>query len=243
VGGSGGASSGGASSGGGGAGGADSTDVLVFSRTAGYRHAAIPAGLAALEQLAQEQGWQLTSTEDPAVFTDAALEPFDVAVFLLTTGDVLAPEQEAAFERFIRSGKGYVGVHSASDTEYDWPFYGELVGAYFAGHGAVQTATVWVEDSGHPATQGLVSPWVRSDEWYGFDQNPRSTVSVLLTIDETSFDPGAGAMGSDHPIAWCHEFDGGRAFYTALGHTEESYAEAAFLSHLEGGIEWAAGGR
>jgi len=242
--GSGGASSGGASWDGaslGGSGGAEGIDVLVFSRTVEYRHAAIPNGIDALQSLADARGWNVEATEAPSVFTDAGLAEFEVVVFLLTTGDVLAASEQAAFERFIRAGHGFVGVHSASDTEYDWPWYGELVGAYFAGHDVVQEATVIVESAEHPATRSLPSPWRRRDEWYGFDRNPRSTVAVLLTLDESSFTPGAGAMGADHPIAWAHEYDGGRALYTALGHTAESYTEPAFLSHLAGAVEWAAG--
>jgi type 1 glutamine amidotransferase len=214
--------------------------VLVFSRTTGYRHASIEDGTKALSRLALERGWHLESTEDPTKFTDAGLSRFDVVVFLSTTGDVLDPSQERAFERFIQTGKGYVGVHAASDTEYDWPWYGGLVGAYFRAHPAVQAADVYVE-SGHPTTQGLPAPWTRTDEWYAFDENPRGKVEVLLTVDESSYDPGQGTMGDDHPIAWLHEYDGGRAFYTALGHTRESYAEPAFVEHLAAAIEWAAG--
>lgn len=215
-------------------------EVLLFSRTALYRHAAIPVAIDALEGAAAERGWTIVATEDPATFDDGGLAEFDVVVFLMTTGDVLSADQEAAFERFIRSGRGYVGVHSASDTEYDWPWYGQLVGAYFLGHGDIQAATVHVDAEGHPALADVPDPWVRTDEWYGFQTNPRDQVDVLLEVDETSFVAGAGAMGEDHPIAWCHDFDGGRSFYTALGHTTESYADATFLAHLLRGIEWAA---
>lgn len=214
--------------------------VLLFSRTAEYRHEAIPVAIDALESVGDQRGWTVVATEDAATFDDVGLADFDVVVFLMTTGDVLSADQEAAFERFIRSGKGYVGVHSASDTEYDWPWYGQLVGAYFLGHGDIQAATVHVEAEGHPAHAEVPNPWTRTDEWYGFQTNPRDQVDVLLQVDETSFVAGAGAMGEDHPIAWCHEFDGGRSFYTALGHTAESYAESSFLAHLSRGIEWAA---
>jgi len=165
-----------------------------------------------------------------------------VVVFLSTTGDVLDERQQAAFERFIRAGKGFVGVHSATDTEYEWAWYGGLVGAYFKAHPAIQSASMVVENASHPATSHLSSPWTRTDEWYGFRVNPRAKVNVLLSLDEQTYDPGEGAMDGDHPIAWFHEYDGGRAFYTALGHTRESYAEPDFLAHLEGGIEWASGG-
>jgi len=246
---SGGATAGGTSSGGATAGGTSSggsaddgeVDVLVFSRTVEYRHASIEDGVAALQTLADQRGWALSATEDAAMFAADTLAAFDVVVFLSTTGDVLDAAQQTAFEDFIRSGKGYVGVHAASDTEYDWPWYGELVGAYFSAHPDIQQASVLVEDTEHPATVGLGSPWIRTDEWYGFDQNPRGAVSVLLTVDESSYDAGEGSLGDDHPIAWYHEYDGGRSFYTALGHTPESYIEPSFLDHLAGGIEWATG--
>jgi type 1 glutamine amidotransferase len=217
---------------------------LVFSRTAGFRHTSIESGIDALRRLADQHGWQITATEDPTTFTDAGLATFDVMLFLSTTGEVLDETQQAAMERFIRTGHGYVGVHAASDTEYEWPWYGALVGAYFLGHPPVQTASILVEpDTIHPAVLGLVSPWRRTDEWYAFQANPRDRVHVLLHLDETSYDAGDTAMGEDHPIAWYHEYDGGRAFYTALGHTDESYQESLFLAHLAGGIEWAIGTR
>ena len=220
--------------------GSPPASVLVFSRTNGYRHASIEDGVAARTRLATERRWHLESTEDSAAFTDESLASFDVVVFLSTTGDVLDAAQQGAFERFIQSGKGFVGVHAASDTEYDWPWYGALVGAYFRTHPAVQSASLRPEGS-HPAIEGVPTPWTRVDEWYAFQTNPRSKVQVLLTLDESSYEPGEGAMGADHPAAWLHSYDGGRAFYTALGHTPESYAEELFLQHLTHAIEWAAG--
>lgn len=164
-----------------------------------------------------------------------------MVVFLSTSGDVLDASQEAALERFVRAGNGWVGIHSASDTEYSWPFYGGLVGAYFREHPVIQEALVRVETNSHPATAALPSEFRRTDEWYAFATNPRPNVTVLLTLDETTYAPATSAMGADHPIAWFHAYEGGRAFYTALGHTRESYAEANFLAHVAGGIEWAAG--
>jgi len=213
--------------------------ILVFSKTAGFRHASIPDAVAAVQRLGADSGFGVDATEDAAVFTDAALAPYDAVVFLLTTGDVLDEAEQAAFERYVRSGRGFVGVHSASDTEYGWPFYGELVGAPFAGHPAVQSATVRVVDRVHPATRTLPASWPRVDEWYNFAFNPRPKVQVLATLDESTY--SGGAMGADHPIAWCRFVFGGRSFYTALGHTSESYAEPLFLAHLLGGIQFAAG--
>jgi len=213
--------------------------VLVFSRTAGYRHDSISAGVQALTELGRQRGWSVTATEDAGRFTDAGLADFGAVIFLSTTGDVLNDEQQAAFERFIRQGRGFVGIHAASDTEYEWPWYGQLVGAYFREHPPVQVADVIVEDAASAAAAGLPAPWRRSDEWYAFRSNPRPVVHVLLALDESSYTPGAANMGGDHPIAWYHEHDGGRAFYTALGHTTESYSDELFLGHLAGGIAWA----
>lgn len=219
-----------------------SIQLLVFSKTADYRHEAIPDGIQALKKLGNERGWTIVSTEDAGAFEDGNLSRFDVVVFLMTSGDVLDDAQQGAFERFIRSGKGYLGIHSASFTEYDWPWYGELVGAYFLEHPGIQNATYVVEDRQHPAARELPARWTRLDEHYSFRRNPRheSGVRVLLSLDETSYAPGEWAMG-DHPIVWCHDYDSGRAIYTALGHTKESYTDPLFLKHLEGAITWAAG--
>jgi type 1 glutamine amidotransferase len=196
--------------------------------------------VAALTALGAEHGFAADATEDAAVFDDAALAPYRAVVFLLTTGDVLGDAQQAAFERYIRAGRGYVGIHSACDTEYGWPWYGALVGAYFKRHpDGVHSATVRIEDASHPSTEGLPEAWDRTDEWYDFRTNPRDTVQVLARLDESTY--AGGGMGADHPIAWAHPFDGGRAWYTAGGHTSESYREPLFLRHLLGGIHYAAG--
>jgi uncharacterized protein len=213
--------------------------VLVFSKTTGFRHDSIPDGIAALQELGAQHGFRVDATEDATRFTDAVLAPYQVVVFLNTTGDVLNSEQEAAFERFIRSGKGFVGVHSASDTEFDWAWYGGLVGAYFANHPAIQPAALDVVRGDHPATADLPARWERIDEWYNFRAPPAEGVEVLITIDETTY--SGGTMGTGHPISWYHAYDGGRAFYTAMGHTRESYAEPLFRAHLAGAVRWAAG--
>ncbi|WP_019811035.1 ThuA domain-containing protein, partial [Saccharomonospora halophila] len=220
---------------------AQEASVLVFSKTAGYRHGSIPTGIAAIEDLGAEHGFAVDTTEDAAAFTDDNLDNYDAVVWLSTTGDVLDDDQQAAFERYVADGGGYAGVHAASDTEYDWPWYGDLVGAYFDSHPQIQEATTVVEDRDHPSTADLPEQWTRTDEWYNYRENPRQDVRVLASLDESSYDPGAGAMGDDHPIAWCHENQGGRAWYTGGGHTEASYDEPAFLGHLAGGIRYAAG--
>ncbi|HEV7898385.1 MAG TPA: ThuA domain-containing protein [Planosporangium sp.] len=212
--------------------------LLVFTRTLGYRHESIPAGVAAVRELADSS--EVDATEDPVVFTPAVLAGYDAVIFLSTSGDVLDEAGKVAFEGYIRGGGNFVGVHAASTTGYDWPFYGRLVGAWFDQHPKVQEATVRVVDRAHPATAGLDPAWVVTDEWYNFRTNPRADVRVLARVDESSYE--GGTMGCDHPIAWCHENLGGRAFYTALGHTVEAYAEPAFRSHLAGGIRYAVGG-
>ncbi|MEU6643905.1 ThuA domain-containing protein [Saccharomonospora sp. NPDC046836] len=218
----------------------ETASVLVFSKTAGYRHQSIPTGIAAIQELGAANHFTVEATEDAAAFTDDNLARFDAVVWLSTTGDVLNADQQAAFERYVAAGGGYAGVHAASDTEYDWPWYGDLVGAYFQSHPQIQPATVNVEDRQHPSTASLPYQWNRTDEWYNFRENPRQDVHVLASLDESSYSPGNGAMG-DHPIAWCHENSGGRAWYTGGGHTTESYSEPEFLQHLLGGIQYAAG--
>ena len=213
--------------------------VLVFSKTAGFRHDSIPNGIAAVRQLGSARGFTVDATEDAAAFTDESLAKYKTVVFLSTTGDVLSAAQEAAFERYIRRGGGFVGVHSATDTEYDWPFYGDLVGAYFSGHPDIQRATIRIEDAGHPVAATLPRPWERFDEWYNFRRTPRGRVNVIATLDEGTY--AGGTMGSDHPIIWSQTYEGGRSFYTALGHTAESFGESAFTDHLGRAILWAAG--
>jgi cytochrome c len=213
--------------------------VLVFSKTTGFRHDSIPQGIAAIDALGAEHGFAVDSTEDAARFSDAVLARYKVVVFLNTTGDILSVGEKAAFERYVRSGGGFVGIHSASDTEYGWPWYGRLVGSWFASHPQIQRATVHIANPDHPSMKGLPPLWERIDEWYNFRSNPRGAVQVLATLDEATY--SGGAMGADHPIAWCQEMDGGRSWYTAMGHTKESYAEPLFRLHLLGGIESAAG--
>lgn len=212
--------------------------ILVFSKTEGFRHDCIPTAVAALRKLCADNGIAIDTSEDAEVFTEKNLRRYNAVVFLNTTGDVLNPTQEAEFERYIQAGGGFVGVHSATDTEYGWTWYGGLAGAYFNGHPDQQNATLLVKDHDHPATKHLGDTWQRWDEWYNFkDLNPN--VKVLLTIDESTYQ--GGTNGTNHPMSWYHEYDGGRAFYTALGHTKESYAEPAFLQHLLGGLQYAIG--
>ncbi|MGW5263471.1 ThuA domain-containing protein [Microbispora sp. NPDC004025] len=213
-------------------------DVLVFSKTAGFRHDSIPNGIQAIRDLGAANNFTVTATEDANAFTTANLAQYEAVVFLSTTGDVLNATQQTAFESYIRGGGGYVGVHAAADTEYAWPFYGQLVGAWFASHPAIQQVNSKTENRAHPATAHLPQTWTRTDELYNYQTNPRSSARVLATLDESSY--SGGSMGADHPITWCKTIDSGRSFYTGFGHTQASYTEAAFRSQLLGGIRYAA---
>src|SRR6266436_5455384 len=214
--------------------------ALVFSATAGFRHDSIPNGIALIQALAATNNFAVDATEDATLFTDANLAQYKVVIFLNTTGDVLTnAQQQGALQHFLEAGGGWVGVHAAADTLHNWPWYGRLVGAYFVSHPAIQQATVKVADRIDPSTSMLPKRWVRTDEWYNFATNPRGAVHVLATLDENTY--SGGTLGYDHPIAWCHNYDGGRAWYTAGGHTPESYSEPLYQAHLLGGIQFAAG--
>jgi len=214
--------------------------ALVFSKTTGFRHDSIPDGIAAIQKLGQEHDFAVDATEDDSLFTDEYLAQYDVVIFMSTTGDpVGTPAAKEAFQRYIQHGGGFVGVHAAADSSYDWEWYGGLVGAYFKQHPAIQQATVKVEDPAHPSTAGLPTTWSRTDEWYDYQANPRGTVHVLTSLDETTYT--GGTNGFDHPNTWCQDYDGGRSWYTGLGHTKESFVEPDFLKLLLGGIQTAAG--
>ncbi|WP_428312931.1 ThuA domain-containing protein [Hydrocarboniphaga sp.] len=219
--------------------GMDRYSVLVFSKTTGFRHDSIAQGIATIRELGDANGFSVVATEDAGVFTPQQLQQYRAVVFLSTTGDVLDAAQQQAFEGFIRGGGGFVGVHSATDTEYGWAWYGKLVGATFASHPAVQNAAIDVLDRGHVSTRMLPPHWSRRDEWYNFQMVPAPGVKILLQLDESSYQ--GGSMGTPHPIAWYQHYDGGRSWYTGLGHTVESYQEPLFRQHLLGGIQWAAG--
>ena len=213
--------------------------VLVFSKTTGFRHSSIPNGIAAILKLGQENGFDVDTTENADLFNDSTLKKYSAVIFLNTTGDVLNYRQEAAFERYIQAGGGFVGVHSATDTEYDWGWYGRLVGGYFNGHPVPQQARFIIKDRTHPSTKFFTDTiWQRTDELYNF-KKLNADVHVLITIDEKSY--SGGTNGAYHPMAWYHDYDGGRAFYTEMGHTEASYTEENYLKHLLGGIQYAIG--
>ncbi|HZF64860.1 MAG TPA: ThuA domain-containing protein, partial [Chitinophagaceae bacterium] len=212
--------------------------VLVFTKTKGFYHESIPTGAAAIQKLGAENNFLVDTSSNSGYFVEDSLRNYAAVVFLNTTLNVLNSDQQVAFERYIQAGGGFVGVHAAADTEYDWPWYNRLVGAYFASHPHQQTAAIDVIDTTHVATSFLPKRWERFDEWYNF-KSIQGGIKVLMTLDETTYT--GGSNGDNHPIAWYHEFDGGRAFYTGLGHTNESYSEPLFLRHLLGGIKYAMG--
>ena len=210
-------------------------EVLVYAKTKGHRHECIEPGIRAMDAYFASRGFRITATEDSSYFEPDRLAGFDAVMFFQTTGNVLNSEQEKAFEAYFRSGKGFVGVHAASDTEYEWPWYTRLVGAQFASHPDIQDGVVVRQATSHPSCRHLPDRWKRHDEWYNFRSLPID-VDTLLTVDESTY--AGGIHGDFHPLAWCHEVDGGRAFYTAMGHTVESYQDTLFLRHILGGLQW-----
>jgi uncharacterized protein len=218
--------------------------ILVFSKTAGFRHESISSGIKMIFDLSHRQNWVVTATEDASVFQENTLDPFDVVVFMNPTGDALDGNEQTAFENFMSKGKGMVGVHSAADFEYDWPFYGDLIGGYFKTHPPAQTGTVIFENMNHPAMkpfEGMES-YTTFDEWYSFRENPRSKVNVLARLDENSikkYNNDGWRMG-DHPIIWWSEKNGIRSFYTGFGHTHEAFQDEKIREHIKNAINWAA---
>ncbi|MEV7980899.1 ThuA domain-containing protein [Streptomyces sp. NPDC086519] len=208
--------------------------LLVHTRTTGYRHDSIPDAVAAVRE---STGFDVDATEDPAAL-EQPLDGYAAVVFLSTSGEILTPAGRARLAAYVAAGGGFAGVHAAACTEYDWPHYGELLGARFDRHPAYQPGRALVEDRDHPATRHLPAVWDFTDEWYDFRDSPRGRVRVLLSADETSYD--GGGMGDDHPLAWCREQGAGRVFYTALGHAREAYRDPAFLAHVHGGLAWTA---
>ena len=231
---------------------AEQFSVLLFTKTAGWHHDSINAGVTAIQQLGQLHDFNVFWTEDAnRVFNDKELAKYKVVIFLLTSGDILNPEQKAAFEKFIRAGGGFVGVHSASDTEYGWTWYTKMVGHMFHIHPPVQTAVLKVEDYNFPGMDRFPKRFLETEEWYEFNAPLSDKLHYLMSVDETTYKPavvwadrhleGKG-MGAFHPVSWYQEYDGGRSFYTALGHLSATYSDANFMHHIYGGIYWAATG-
>lgn len=217
----------------------NSSRVLLFSKTDGFRHSSIPDGITAIQELGDnETTFSLTATEDAGAFTEANLANYGAVLFLNTTGNVLNTSQQEALKDFIRRGGGFMGVHAATDTEQNWPWYGRMIGAYFKNHPPVQEAELQVLIKNHPATEYLPGVWTRTDEWYNF-RDIQDHIIPLINIDESTYQ--GGENGENHPVAWYHTFEGGRVFYTAGGHTAASYNDPTFVRHLLGGIQYVLG--
>lgn len=211
--------------------------ITIFSKTEGYRHEVIEAGIVSIKKLGNENNFKVNATEDSDQLI-AYLQSSQVVIFLNTTGTVFNKVQKEAFKNFINNGGGFVGIHAATDTEYNWLWYGKMIGAYFKSHPHQQEATIKIIDKQHLATIFLNQSWQKFDEWYNF-KDISSEIRVLMRLDESSYT--GGENGENHPIAWCHDYDGGRVFYTGLGHTKESYTDTTFLKHLLGGIKYTMG--
>ena len=213
--------------------------LLVFSKTSGFRHKSIPAGKEFLKQMAKDNNWKITFSEDSGIFNES-LNDFDVLVLLNTTGDIFNEQQQEGLKKFLAIRKGFVGIHSASDTELDWPWFNEMIGAAFSGHPRVQKAKLSIaKETGHPAVSSWGETEFFKDEWYNFREPVGKHVNVLATLDESSYE--GTRMNMEHPISWYHYYDGGKVFYTGLGHTNENYADPRFYEHVQGGIRWAGG--
>lgn len=225
-------------------------NALLFTKTNGYHHESIIEGVSVVRQLAKEHYFTLEWHENAEVFNDQKLEEFDLIIFLSTSGNILNDNQKNAFVKFIQSGKGFVGIHSASNTEEEWDWYTKMIGRIFHIHPDIQTGELSVHDSNFPGMERMPKSFYWTDEWYEFTEEKIEGINYLLTVDENTYNPiaewddreGSG-MGEFHPISWYHEYDGGRAFYTSLGHMPATYNDILFQQHIYGGIYWAATGK
>jgi len=218
--------------------------VLLFTKSISYpnRHNSISDGVEMFQELSSKNSFGLTWTDDAAIFDDTSrLNNMDVIVFLNTSGIILNESQKKAFQDYIHNGGNFVGIHSASYTFVnDWPWYAKLLGAWWNRHPGIHTAVVKVENANHPSTVHLPSSWIITEEWFNF-QNISDKINVLLTVNEKTY-PG-GKMPNYHPIAWYQDnFEGGRSFFTLLGHTEEIYHDPLYQQHITGALWWAAMG-
>lgn len=210
--------------------------VLVFSLTKGFHHASIADGIVAIKKLGLANNFQVDTTTNVNLFTAENLKKYKTIIFLSPTGtNIFNEDQKAAFKQYINNGGGFVGIHAATDCNYEWEWYGKLVGGFFESHPKIQEAKLNIVTPKNKLVKGLPNPWVHTDEWYNF-KNFNTAVNVLIKVDETSYQ--GGKMKNEHPISWFHEYDGGKVFYTALGHTKECYKDPLFLKHLLAGIKW-----
>lgn len=213
------------------------TNVLVFSKTNGFRHESIADGQDMFRKLAQTQNWKLTFSEDSLMFNKRALSKFDVLVFLNTTGDIFGADEKKALQKYIQKGGGFVAIHAATDTEKEWNWYVDMVGGAFKSHPKQQTATINIVNHNFKAMQHFGKTWVHFDEWYNFREPVNPNATVLATVDENSYQ--GGTMGENHPVVWYQKYEGGKIFTTTLGHTKESYTDSNFVKMIQEAVIWA----
>jgi len=224
-------------------------EILVYTRYSTYHKDNIPVAISAFKTMAQKHQFGLSWTQDANIFTSDELKDFAAVVFLDAHGETFNVEQRKGLKRYINNGGGFVGLHAASATNEQWPWYDKLVGRVFTDHPDIQTGVLHVVDAQFPATMHLPEIWIWTDEWYNFSKAKSENLHTLLRVDESTYDPTAGyedpikVMGDFHPIAWYQEFDGGRSCYSALGHKPESYQDLRYLDFIYGSIYWAATGR
>ena len=211
--------------------------MVVFSKTLGFRHQSIEAGILSIKKLGLENDFLVDATENSDSLI-SKIQKYDAVIFLSPSGDIFNKIQQEIFKKYIQNGGGFVGIHGATTAEYDWQWYGNMIGAYFDNHPKQQNETIYIVDHNHPATTFLENSWHTFDEWYNFNKLSKD-INILMTLDETSYT--GGKHGNYHPIAWYHNYDGGRVFYTALGHADKSYTDPLFLKHILGGIHYAIG--
>jgi uncharacterized protein len=209
--------------------------ILVFTKTAGFRHGSIPAGVAMMEQITEKLNWSMTHSEDAALFNPDTLKNYGIIVFLCTSGTILNEEEKLSLETFVESGGSFLGIHSASDTEYDWPWYGKMLGAWFSDHPHIQEARLYTSTTPHPSIMGLPSEWFHTDEYYNF-RSFEPDIQRVLFVDGTTFT--GGKHSDNHPMSWYKTIGKGKSFYCALGHTNESYEDSVFQLHIENALNW-----
>jgi|GEM_PF-800691 len=212
--------------------------ILLYTKANEFAHESRHAGIEAINKLSSKFNFNAFATEDSSHFIEENLAKYDVIIFLSTSGNVLDDNGKSSLKNFINKGGGFVGIHASTDTEYNWEWYGELIGNYFKDHPKQQEAVINVLIEDHPSTKHLPSKWVWFDEWYNWSNDFNENITVLMTVDEATYE--GGIHGDFHPVAWCQEFEGGRSWYTALGHREEHFKDENFLKHILGGILWAA---
>ena len=212
--------------------------ILVFTKTNAVYHSSLKAGVVAIRKLGVVNGFGVDDTDDSTWFKNKKLRNYNAIVFLSCSGNVFGSGEEKAFQEYIRKGGGFVGIHAATTCEYDWPWYGKMIGAYYNGDAEPQKARLLVVNKQHPSTGFLPDTWWKVDEWYNF-KNINPDIHVLIKIDEHSYK--GGENGDDHPIAWFHSFEGGRVFYCAMGDADSTFSDSVFLKHILGGIQYAMG--